>query len=208
MKRESSPFDREIGNRIRQLRAERQISSQVLADRLGVTRGAVGNWELGKGIKRDNLQKIADEFDVSLDWLTNENAAPAKVAEKTRRSVPLVGYVGAGQAIHPMDDPYEAAPAPSDTRPSTVAVEVRGESMYPAYDDGTLLYYSKLLPPVEMVNKKCVVQLADGRIFVKVLRRGSSDRLWTLQSINSQYGDMVDQYVEWVAPIDWVKPRF
>lgn len=68
-----------IGRRIRTLRKEilQMDSQEAFASRLGgVTRGAVGNWERGKGIKTANLQRIADEYDVSLDWLATGRGQP------------------------------------------------------------------------------------------------------------------------------------
>ncbi|WP_244533062.1 XRE family transcriptional regulator [Phyllobacterium sp. CL33Tsu] len=122
--------------------------------------------------------------------------------------VPLKGKVGAGAAVFAIDDGGDdTVEAPADARHGTVAVQVSGDSMFPAYEEGTLLYYSKLLPPSELVNKRAVVQLADGRIFVKIVRPGMDASRWTLTSINGQYADMVDQIVEWAAPIDWIRPR-
>jgi hypothetical protein len=80
--------------------------------------------------------------------------------------------------------------------------------MFPAFEEGTLLYYSRLLPPEDMVNRRCVVQLGDGRIFVKILRPGTTPTTWRLQSVNSLYPDMVDEVVDWAAPIEWTKPRY
>ncbi len=77
--------------------------------------------------------------------------------------------------------------------------------MLPLYEDGTLLYYSKVLSPESMINKRCVAKLADERILVKTLRRGSERGLWTLVSLNAP--DIEDVVVEWAAPIDWIKPR-
>jgi transcriptional regulator with XRE-family HTH domain len=69
-KKNPSREEMETGERIRELRSETmKLSQQAFADRLGVTRGAVGNWERGFGIKRENLRRIADEFDVSFEWL-------------------------------------------------------------------------------------------------------------------------------------------
>jgi len=70
--------DKELGERIRHLRTEiLGIGRQAeFADRLGVTRGAVGNWEIGKGVKRANLEKIADAFHVSFDWLSTGRGTP------------------------------------------------------------------------------------------------------------------------------------
>ncbi|WP_164834825.1 helix-turn-helix domain-containing protein [Sinorhizobium meliloti] len=68
----------ELGKRIRFLRKEilgyhRQSD---FADRLGVTRGAVGNWEIGVGMKRDHLMMIAKEFNISWVWLAEGKGTP------------------------------------------------------------------------------------------------------------------------------------
>lgn len=67
-----------IGERIRRLRVHvLQIPSQIdFADRLGVSRGAVGNWETGKDISRASVQKIVETFDVSYDWLASGRGQP------------------------------------------------------------------------------------------------------------------------------------
>lgn len=75
-KRESDP---ELGERIRYLRKDvlGMGSQEEFADAIeGVSRGAVGNWELGKGIKAENLIKISDRFGVSFKWLATGNDEP------------------------------------------------------------------------------------------------------------------------------------
>ena len=78
MKKQPRQQDIEIGDRIRRLRNEiLKISTQAeFAKPLGVTRGAVANWEVGKGIKRDNLQRMANHYRVSLDWLATGRGNP------------------------------------------------------------------------------------------------------------------------------------
>lgn len=64
-----------LANRIKFVRKRAKLSQERFAEALGtvesvkVTRGAVGNWELGGGISRANLSAIAEKFGVSLDWL-------------------------------------------------------------------------------------------------------------------------------------------
>lgn len=68
------------GDRIRIVRQLSRLSQEKFGEVLGTSRGAVGNWELGKGIKHENLVQIADKFNVSLDWLSrNEGKPPAMV---------------------------------------------------------------------------------------------------------------------------------
>jgi len=163
---------------------------------------------LGRSIDRAAVNKMAkgtraiagDEL-IAIQTITGMEA-PSEI------QVPLKGRVGAGQQVEAIDNgDIDTVPAPRDSKPGTVAVEVSGTSMFPALEDGYLLYYSKQLPAAEMVNRRAVVQLADGRIFVKIVRPGSTPDVWTLQSVNALFEDMNDQVVEWAAPIDWIRPR-
>jgi len=160
-----------------------------------------------RGIGR-SAQRYAKFFGVSLEWLlTGVDPSDPRRTVQSMGLVRKVGYVGAGQAVYGIDDGGpEFVDAPPDARDDTVAVEVRGDSMFPVFEDGTLLYYSRMLPPKEMLNRRCVVHLADGRILVKTLRLGTSPSVFTLSSFNAP--DMVDEVVEWTSPIEWVKPRY
>lgn len=163
---------------------------------------------LGRDIDRAAVNKMVSGLrEIRGDELI-EIARITGYEAPTEIEVPLKGRVGAGAEVLAIDDGgNDTAPAPAHSRPGTVAVEVAGESMFPAYEDGTLLYYSKLLPPSELINRRAVVQLGDGRIFVKMIRAGSTQNTWTLQSLNPLYPDMVDVIIEWAAKIDWIKPR-
>jgi hypothetical protein len=154
------------------------------------------------GVSTNTIDRLAPVLETTVTFLlTGEGEGSAAY-----NVVPKVGYVGAGQAIIPFEaDESDWVEAPPDVTPGTVAVEVRGESMLPAYEDGWLLYYSRKLPPGEMLNKRAVVQLADGRMLVKTIRRGTTPGYWNLGSLNAY--DIEDQVVEWAAPIDWIKPR-
>lgn len=170
--------------------------SRQLSKKLGrsVDRAAVNKMVKGtRAIAADELRLI----ERITGW-----EAPSEI------EVPLKGYVGAGEAVEAIDNGNaETVGAPRDSRPNTVAARVKGNSMFPTLRDGWLLYWSRLLPPNEMQNDLCVVHLEDARIFVKILRAGSASNLWTLQSVNPAVPDMEDQIVQWVSPIDWIKPR-
>lgn len=71
MIKQKTAVDRDQGRRIVRVREINNMSQEDFAKALKVTRGAVGNWELGKGITAKNLKKISDEFEVSFDWLAN-----------------------------------------------------------------------------------------------------------------------------------------
>lgn len=69
-------YDDTFPRRFRELLDSREdITQEAIAELVGVTRQTVGNWYSGKSAPDAvSLAKIADEFDVSIDWLLRENA--------------------------------------------------------------------------------------------------------------------------------------
>lgn len=123
--------------------------------------------------------------------------------------VPVVGYVGAGAEVFAVDDHAKGAgfdeveiPIDGMSR-STVAVQVRGDSMLPVYRPGDLIFYDRndngdLL---HLIGKDCVVRLTDGRTFVKELHH-SNGEFW-LHSYNST--PMINVDIEWAAKVAVIK---
>jgi DNA-binding transcriptional regulator YiaG len=73
-RRETVPPMPNIGKRIKLLRESVPGRTQAeFARLLSVSRGAVGNWELGQGIKRENLVLVSQKTGASLDWLMGNN---------------------------------------------------------------------------------------------------------------------------------------
>ncbi len=161
--------DEALGKRIKQVRDERGgLSQSEFASRLGaVTRGAVGNWERGKGTKRENLQVIADKFGVSFEWLASGRGSmvvvPPKPSNATEPPNAIVGdrlagtaeYIPLyGHAVGGVDgefvlngnvlDHILAPPGLSLARGS-YAVTVAGESMEPRYFDGETVFVDPLM---------------------------------------------------------------
>lgn len=189
----------DYAKRLEQARIDRGFkSARSAAEFFGWPYDTYAQHENGtRGITRA-ADKYAKAFRVSKGWLlTGEGGA-------NKRQVRLVGYVGAAQTVYHFDDVdadwVEAPPSGAD---GVEAVEVRGGSMYPLIEDGAVIYYSRQLPPDEMLNKRCVVKLEDERILVKTLKRGAPG-FYTLASFNAP--DIEDVSVMWAAPIDWIKP--
>ena len=64
----STPQD--IGTRIRAVRRERGLTQDELADRVGVSRSAVAQWETGRaGQVTGNLSRIAGVLEVNVEYL-------------------------------------------------------------------------------------------------------------------------------------------
>lgn len=59
----------EIGERIRGLREDSEETNRSIADYVGVGERSVAAWVAGDGISYKNAKKVAELFDVSIDWL-------------------------------------------------------------------------------------------------------------------------------------------
>lgn len=167
-----------------------------VADELGVGQSTVHRWMHAASEPRGQHRDAINALYIRV-------FSPDDEPEKT---VKLAGYVGAAQAVYQFDDgAADYVEAPPGANEMTEAVEVRGDSMLPLYETGTLLYYSKQLAPEAMIGRRAVVKVADGRVLVKSVRRGSSPGFYTLVSLNAP--DIEDVVLDWAAPIDWIKPR-
>ncbi len=59
-----------LGERIKKLRESKGLTQKELANQLGLTDGAIGFYEVGKrNPPLDTLNKLADFFGVSIDYL-------------------------------------------------------------------------------------------------------------------------------------------
>src|SRR5262249_38019607 len=110
-----------------------------------------------------------------------EMVHPADEASTVR----VLGYVGTGGEAHRYVvgqqslDKVTADP----TNAETVAVEVRGDSLGRSFDRWLVLY-DHIANPVtdDLIGTLCVVGLPDDRVFVKTIRRGTREGLFTLHS--------------------------
>lgn len=61
-----------MGERIKELRKKLGLTQQEFADKLGIKRGAVANYEIGRNVPIDAvISLICREFNVNEDWLRN-----------------------------------------------------------------------------------------------------------------------------------------
>lgn len=66
------------GTRVRDLRRERGMTQNELADAIGVSRSAVAQWESGRaGQATPHLRRVADVLGVSVDHLLGPDAGSA-----------------------------------------------------------------------------------------------------------------------------------
>lgn len=193
----------DIARRINERLKAISLTATGASKKAGLSEDAIRNIrraasdESRAGMQTTTLMALAPVLGTTVNWLLT--------GIDPNMTVRLAGFVGAGQEIYQFDEGGAGyVEAPPGAVPETEAVEVRGLSMYPLYEEGTILYYSRQLSPDRLVGKRCIVRLEDDRTLVKSLRRGSGPGLYTLVSLNAP--DIEDVAVRWAAPIDWVKP--
>ena len=108
-------------------------------------------------------------------------------------SAPLVGYVGAGAVAHFYADgqgPFDDVDAPLNSKPMTVAVQVRGHSLGVLFDNWLVFYDDIHNPPDDsLVGRMCVCGLSDGRVLIKSVKRSPQTGLWNL-SVQHRAADL------------------
>lgn len=129
--------------RLRSVREQRNLSQKQVADYLGITSQAYGYYERGeRNPGSDNLRKLANYFDVSVDYLLGRDQGQNQT---NNRYIPLLGSVPAGVPIEAIEDIEEYI----DIYPRFVkhgelfALHVKGDSMEPDLRSGDIVIIEK-----------------------------------------------------------------
>ena len=126
----------------------------------------------------------------------------------TAQAVPLIGFAEAGRggyfddAGFPAGKGWDEIPFPAVNDEHAYALEISGNSMEPAYRDGTTI----LVSPAASIRRgdRVVVKTREGEVMVKELKRRTAKTV-ELRSINAEHGDrsLPVRDVEWIARVMW-----
>jgi phage repressor protein C with HTH and peptisase S24 domain len=123
-------------------------------------------------------------------------------------AVPLLGFAEAGAGGYFDDGGYPAGkgwdeiPFPAVDDEHVYALKISGDSMHPAYRDGTVIIVS----PSATIHRgdRVVAKTRDGEVMAKELKRKTAKAL-ELKSLNPEHPDrtLATEEVLWVARIVW-----
>jgi transcriptional regulator with XRE-family HTH domain len=175
-----------------------------LAKALGRSPSAVTDLLNGhRRLRADEIAIVAEYLGIEPPRLLGGGVKP--LAPKA----PLIGYIGAGAVAHFYAEgqgPYEEIDAPHDARPQTVAVQVRGHSLGPLFDNWLIFYDDVRNPPDDsLIGRMCVCGLSDGRVLIKALKKSPATGLWNL--LSNTEPPIYDCAVDWAAPVREMRPR-
>jgi phage repressor protein C with HTH and peptisase S24 domain len=201
----------QIWNALDRLAARAGLSASGLAKRAGldpttfnkskrITPEGRPRWPSTESVAK-SLAATGTSIDTFVQ-LIEDSGRPA------RQAVPLIGFAEAGAGGYfddggfPVGKGWDEIPFPAVNDENAYALEISGDSMEPAYRDGTVIIVS----PAASVRKndRVVVKTRDGEVLVKELKRKTSKSI-ELRSINPQHAErtLPMRDVLWIARIVW-----
>ena len=196
--------------RIDALCRERNISLRKMERDAGIGQGATTKWRQGAYLPANqSLRRLAEYFDVSIDYLVGDDAAttsgvlsaPASrdtvdydsgIVETPKQSmvrIPVLGRIAAGTPTGAVEEvlDYEEIPIRMAKRAEHFALKVKGDSMYPRILAGDILIVRKQ----DTVESGDVAIVMVGSEDATVKRVLFHDAGITLQPFNSKYDPVV-----------------
>lgn len=135
-----------FANKIKSLRKDLGFTQEKMAARLHITQTAYGKYE--KGINKptaDTLTNLASIFNVSVDYLLNENAVINSDNKQPGIKIPVLGTIPAGIPIDAIEEilDYEEIPREWASNGEYFGLKVRGNSMEPRICSGDVVIVRK-----------------------------------------------------------------
>lgn len=171
-----------IGKKIAELKEEKKVSVQQIADYLKTSRSSVSGW-INEPEKRtpnpEQIYLLSKFFNVPGDYLINEENYIKN------RIVPLIGKSSCGIPKDYDLNGYDPVPIPVDMfRAGMYAVEADGESMSPKINHGDIAYCD---PNRQIDNGNIVHYYIDGESGIKKYKINEAGTVISLVPINSDY---------------------
>jgi SOS-response transcriptional repressor LexA len=156
-----------------------------------------------RGVTTETLSALAPVLQTTAAWLLSG----ARESSPTTH-VRVVGRIGAGAEILPEIEQippeglYEIE-VPFSIPEQSFAFEVEGDSMWPRYDSGdVILCWREGASADEVIGWEAAVRTADGKRYLKRIRRGAIEGTFDLESHNA--APIRGVLLEWAALIQAV----
>ncbi len=138
-----------IGNRIKSLRLERNLTQKEFANMFDISPSTMGMYEQNRRVPDiDLIVKMSMFFNVSTDYLlckTYFKGIPSSRLHKKGIKIPVLGKVQAGVPVEAVEDiiDYEEITEEMARQGDFFALQVRGESMEPKFSEGDVVIVLK-----------------------------------------------------------------
>lgn len=176
----------EMGERIKRLREDKDMSQEELGKLVGVQRAAVQKWESGhtKNLRQNTIKTLSDFFGVSPSYLMGMSEVKNTIPYEMK-SVPLLGTVAGGEPIFVNEE--KGVYIVTENKKADFCLRVKGDSMSGArIHDGDLVFVRE---QCEVENGEIAVVLVDNEATLK--RFYKQDGVVVLKSENNNYQPII-----------------
>ena len=167
-------------------------SPNAVAKKLSISSGSVTFWKKGKVPHHSTLLKIANYFNVSVDYLLGNEAnipqTEVSVQAPPNNRIPVYGSIAAGipiEAITDIDD-WEEITEEMASKGDYIALRIKGNSMEPTIPDRSVVIV-RLQPEVNDGEIAAVLVNGDDATCKRVYKQPGG---LLLSSINTEYPPM------------------
>ena len=143
---------KKYSNRVRELRLAKSLSQEQLAEKIGLTKQAISQYERGeRNPSMTVLDALCDFFNVSSDYLLGKDSVTLrfvgkdeidKLESKSCVRVPVLGRVAAGVPIDAIEDvleDWEEIPEAMAATGEFFGLKIKGDSMQPRIAEGDVV---------------------------------------------------------------------
>lgn len=142
---------KKYSNRVRELRLAKSLSQEQLAEKIGLTKQAISQYERGeRNPSMTVLDALCDFFNVSSDYLLGKDSVTLrfvgkdeidKLESKSCVRIPVLGRVAAGVPIDAIEDvlDWEEIPEAMAATGEFFGLRIKGDSMQPRIAEGDVV---------------------------------------------------------------------
>jgi Peptidase S24-like len=164
-------------------------------------------------LQPDDALTIATYHGVTAQWVLYGEGPAARAPEgmlghaNAEPTVPLLGWVSAGSQVKTFpfnETELDHVVAPPGSNDRTRALEVRGNSLGELFDRWIVFFddeHRSITP--DLLNKLCIVELQDGRILVKKIRRVADG----FDLLSNTEKPIKGAQIKWAARVKHMAPR-
>ena len=184
-----------LSEKIKKLRKDKKVTQEELAKAINVERSSVGKYETGTTPSMDILLKIANYFEISLDYLLgnkasqsyNEFAIPGAIPYKTKK-LPFLGSIACGKPIFAEED-FNGYIDAIEGIQADFCLQAKGDSMINARIlDGDIVFIKK---QETVYNGEIAVVIIEDEATLKRVYYYPDKNTLILKPENSNYEDMI-----------------
>jgi DNA-binding XRE family transcriptional regulator len=175
---------------IKALRQKYGLSQQQLAEKTGIPKGRINNWEQGNGNPKAEDSNTLRRFFDEIEMISSRSGARViSIAPE----IPFYDAVAtAGLSVmqsdqSPIVQPSETVNPGTWFRAATAAMRVYGDSMYPKYKSGCIIALKEVYDKDEIIyGEDYVIETAEQRVLKRIMKSEKGEEYIEMNSINPQ----------------------